>query len=81
MPGESTEVVDDAPLGFDESAEPDRPEVDVEESVIDLFEPDVEAAEKVAHVDPALEPADAAIGADQAELEVNRAGIVGDLTC
>ncbi len=34
MTGQSTEVVDDAPLGFDEAAESDGPEVDVEEWLV-----------------------------------------------
>ena len=70
MACESTEGVDDAPLGFDEAAEPDGSEVDVEEPVIDLLESDVEPAEKVADVDPAAEPADASVGADPADFEV-----------
>ena len=70
MAGESTERVDDAPLGLDEPAEPNGPEVDVEEPVIDLLEPDVEPTEQVADVDPAAEPADPSVGADPADLEV-----------
>ncbi len=57
-------------LGFNESTEPDRTEVDVEEAVVNLLETDVMACEEAADGDALGVPTDATVGTDETSLEV-----------
>ncbi len=61
-------------FGFNESTEPDRTEVDVEEAVVNLLETDVMACEESTDRDALCVPADATVGADETSLEVARVG-------
>ncbi len=70
----SAEGVKDSVFGFNESTEPDRTEVDVEEAVVNLLEADVMTSEEPADGDAFGVPADATIGADETSLEVARVG-------
>ena len=53
--------VDDEAFLFDETAQPDRTEVDVEEAVVNLFKADVLPFEELADRDSILIPPDAAV--------------------
>ncbi len=55
-------------------AKPHRTEVDVEESAVNLFEPDVVAGEKCGDEDSVGVPADPAVARDEASLEMPRVG-------
>ncbi len=61
-------------LGYNESTEPDRTEVDVEQAVVNLLEADVMTSEKPADRDALGVPADAAVGTDESSLEMARVG-------
>jgi len=54
-------MVDDPPRRLVWATEPDRPEVHLPESVVDLLEADVQLGEDVAHVHPPAAPANAAV--------------------
>jgi len=62
-----------------ESAEPDGPEVDVPEIVVDLLKADVLFFENVAYVDPVRVPSDASVPADSSDLEVSGVFDRGDV--
>ncbi len=70
MSGLSAVVVFDVSLLFMKATEFDGSEIDFPEAVIDLFEADVLLSEKMADVDPAGVPTDAAVATDTADLEV-----------
>ena len=70
----STEGVKNSVFGFNETTEPDRTEVDVEEAVVNLLEADVMTCEESADGDAFGVPADATVGTDEASLEVARVG-------
>ena len=55
---------------FLELSEPHRADVEVPQPIVDLLEADVWLAEHMADVDPGAAPADAAVAADAANLEV-----------
>ena len=61
-------------LGFNETTEPDRTEVDIEEAVVNLLETDVKACEESADRDALGVPADATVGADKTSFEVAGVG-------
>ena len=61
-------------LGFNESTEPDRTEVDVEQAMVNFLEADVMTCEEPADRDALGVPADAAVGTDEASLEMARVG-------
>ena len=46
------------------------PEVYVPESIVDFFQSDVLACQRVRHADPVLLPTDAAVATDEADFEV-----------
>lgn len=62
--------VGDEALSFEEVTEPDRPEVDVEEAVVNLLEADVVPGEEGADEDPVSVPPDPAVVRDEPSLEV-----------
>ena len=55
-----------------EAAQQEGPEIDRPDSIGGLLEPDVFLGQHVAHVDPLVVPADPAVRAHQAGLEVAR---------
>ena len=59
-------------LLFDQATEFDRPKVDVPDALVNLFQPDILASTAEADVHPIAVPADAAVVADLARLEVWR---------
>ena len=61
-------------LGFNESTEPDGTEVDVEQAVVNLLKADIMTSEEPADRDALGVPADAAVGTDEASLEMARVG-------
>ncbi len=61
-------------FGFNETTEPDGTEVNVEEAVVNLLEADVMTSEEPADRDALGVPADAAVGTDEASLEMARVG-------
>jgi len=71
VPGHPAVVIFDRTLLFMEATEFDGSEVDFPEAVIDLLEADVLLGEEMADVDTAGVPADAAVVADAADLEVS----------
>lgn len=72
VPGHPAVVIFDCTLLFMEATEFDGSEIDFPEAVVDLLEADVLLGEEMADVDPAGVPADAAVVADAADLEVGR---------
>ena len=66
MPIKPTEGVFDFHPALEQSAELERAEIDIPDSVIDLFEPDVFTDAGSGDVDPLVIPADAAVGTDVA---------------
>src|SRR5436853_1431737 len=74
-----TARVFDAHLRFDETTESDWAKVDVPDAVVNLFEPDILASAGDADIHPIASPADAAVVADIAPLEVRRIFQVGQL--
>ena len=72
MSEEPTEGVFDPHVSLVEPTQAQRAEVDIPDSVIDLFEPEVFADASDGDVDPLALPADTAIGADVSLLVVIR---------
>ena len=66
--------VSDEAFGFEEVTEPDGPEVDVEETVVNLLETDGVTREEGADEDAISIPANAAVVRDETGLEVARVG-------
>jgi hypothetical protein len=66
------QLIDDPPDLFMEASQPGGAEKDIPEAVVDRFEADLEFGQQVTGVDPAVLPANAAVAADQAPLEMPR---------
>lgn len=62
--------VDDEAFLFDETAQPDRTEVDVEESLVNLLEADVLALEELADGHAVVVPPDTTVSRYETSLEV-----------
>jgi len=67
-----TKLVHDAAGRQMEASQPDRPEVDLPQPIIHCLETHVLFRQQVAHVDPLMVPANAAVPAHPADLEVTR---------
>ncbi len=72
MSFESTILVLDAHRAFMESAELQGAEIDVPDTVVDFFQADVLSGADGGDIDPTRVPANAAVGADIADLEAIR---------
>ena len=59
---------------FKEVTEPDRPEVDVEEAVVNLLECDVVSGKEGADEDAVSVPPDPTVVRDEADIEMARVG-------
>ena len=66
---QSTIGILDAAVTFQETTELERPEVDIPDSVVDLFQVHVVAGTDGRDIDPVVFPTDAAVGADVTDLE------------
>ena len=62
-----------------EAAEPDGPEVDVPEVIVDFLEADELGGQDVADVDPVRVPSDTSVPADPSDLEVSGVFDRGDV--
>jgi hypothetical protein len=69
---QSTIGILDAAVALQETTELERPEVDIPDSVVDLFQADVVAGTDGGDIDPVVFPTDAAVGADVTHLEAIR---------
>ena len=63
-PAFAAERIFDPAVSFVKAAQAERAEVHVPQSIVDLVQADVFAREDVAHVDPCVMPANAAVVAD-----------------
>ena len=69
---QSTIGILDAAVTFQETTELERPEVDIPDSVVDLFQAYVVAGTDGGNIDPVVFPTDAAVGADVTNFEALR---------
>ena len=67
-----TKLVYDAAGRLMEASEPNRPELNLPQSVIHRLEAHVFLRQQVAHVDPVMVPANAAVATDPAHFEMPR---------
>ena len=68
------ESIDDSTLGFVKATEPDGTEIDIEEASFEELEADLLFGEELTDANAMAEPADAAVVADEADIEVGRVG-------
>ena len=66
---QSTIGILDAAVALQETTELERPEVDIPDSVVDLFQAYVVAGTDGGDIDPVVFPTDAAVGADVTHLD------------
>lgn len=66
--------IDDSTLGLVEATEPDGAEIDVKETSFEKLEANVLFGEELTDANAMLEPADAAVVTDEADIEVGRVG-------